>query len=48
MYSFSGGGIFEATDNEECVKCHVGEEAVLRVAVKEDTVINKDDVHLEW
>lgn len=43
----AGGGIFDETATG-IVKCHVGEEAVLRATIREDLDINKDDVHLVW
>lgn len=42
-----GGGIFDETTTG-IVKCHVGEEAVLRATIRDDLDINKDDVHLVW
>lgn len=52
MFTGGGGGfgIFESTTNGDVhfVKCHVGEEAVLRATIREDVHINKDDVHFEW
>lgn len=49
MFTGRGCGIFEpATSDVHCVKCHVGEEAVFRAAIREDVDINKEDVHFEW